>query len=356
LKALTLSGPFEVRYESVPDPVVMHPGDAIVRVDCGAICGSDLHVYRGHEKGLDSGTTMGHEFAGTVIEVGSEVSRVRVGMRVTSPFSTNCGSCDACRCGLTARCENGGLFGWVEGGQGLQGVQAEYARVPLADTTLVEIPDGIGYEDALFTGDILATGTYGVLRADVRAGHSVAVIGCGPVGLMAVLAAFQSGAQAVYAIDGIPERLALATGFGAHAVDFSGEDVVARIVAETEGLGVHAVVEAVGHPSATRLAFDLLRPGGTLSAVGVHTEEHFAFSPGDAYDKNITYRAGRCPARALMDDLLASLPARKLRPTDIVSHRMPLSEGVRGYKIFDGKQEGCTKVLLVPDDGPVGGS
>lgn len=354
MKALTLSGPFEVRFESVPDPLIIDPGDVIVRVDCGAICGSDLHVYRGHEKGLDPGTTLGHEFAGTIIEVGPEVSRFRVGMRVTSPFSTSCGRCTACLCGLTARCENGGLFGWVENGQGLQGVQAEYARVPLADTTLVEIPDGIGFDDALFTGDILATGTYGVLRADVGPGDSVAVIGCGPVGLMAVLAAFQNGAQTVYAIDGISERLELAVGFGAQAVNFTNEDVAARVVGETEGLGVNAVIEAVGHPSATRLAFDLVRPGGTLSAVGVHTEEHFAFSPGDAYDKNITYRAGRCPARALMDDLIASLPARDLRPTDIVSHRIPLSDGVRGYTIFDGKQEGCTKVLLVPDDAPGG--
>ena len=350
MKALTLTGPFEVRYATVPDPLILDPRDAIVRVDCGAICGSDLHVYRGHEKGLDSGTTLGHEFAGTVVEVGPEAAGVRVGMRVTSPFSTSCGICGACRNGLTARCENGGLFGWVEHGVGLQGVQAEYARVPLAVSTLVEIPDDIGFEDALFTGDILATGTYSVLRADVGPGSTVAVIGCGPVGLMAVLAAFQNGAESVHAIDCVPERLQLARGFGAKAVDFTSEDVVKRIVGETDGLGVHAVIEAVGNPSATRLAFDVLRPGGTVSAVGVHTEEHFAFSPGEAYDKNLTYRAGRCPARALMDDLLASLPARKLRPTDIVSHRMPLSEGVRGYKIFDGKQEGCTKVLLLPDD------
>ncbi len=205
-------------------------------------------------------------------------------------------------------------------------------------------PRRLAAETALFAGDILATGYFGADTAGVGPGSSVAVVGCGPVGLMAVLAARALGASAIWAIDRIPERLRLAEELGAVAVDLELDDLQAL----ASGGRVDAVVEAVGSPAATRLAFDLVRPGGTISAVGVHTERHFAFSPGEAYDKNLSYRAGRCPVRHYLDRALALASRHETALRELISHRLPLSEGVRGYELFAGRLQGCTKVVLLP--------
>lgn len=351
MKALIFEGVRRVACATVPDPSIQEAGDVIVRVRAAAVCGSDLHVYRGLETGLDSGTVMGHELAGEVVEAGPGVTRFRAGDLVVSPFTTSCGSCFYCRQGLTARCERGQLFGWVEKGRGLHGVQAEYVRVPLADSTLVAIPEETPPEEALFAGDVLATGWFGAESAGAGSaawGRTVAVVGCGPVGLMAVVAARELGAERVFGIDTLPERLALAERWGAEPVDFQKEDAAGRIREATEGRGADGVVEAVGSPQASRLAYGLVRPGGTIAAVGVHVEDRLAFTPGEIYDKNLTYRAGRCPARAYMDRLLPLIRSRKYDFGTLISHRLPLEEGPHGYDLFDRRVEGCTKVVLKP--------
>jgi threonine dehydrogenase-like Zn-dependent dehydrogenase len=345
VKALVFEGVGRIGHATVPDPEIRDAGDVIVRVEAAAVCGSDLHVYRGLEAGLDAGTVMGHELAGEVVEVGAGVTRFRPGDRVVSPFTTSCGDCFYCRAGLTARCVRGQLFGWVEKGRGLHGAQAELVRVPLADTTLVAVPADTPAETALFAGDILATGWFGAESAGAGPGRSVAVVGCGPVGLMAVLAARELGAERVFALDALPERLALAEHWGAEPVDVR-NNPAAAIREATGGRGADAAVEAVGSPQATRLAFDLVRPGGTIGAVGVHTEAHLAIAPGEVYDKNLTYRAGRAPARAYMERLLPLIRSGRYDLAALISHRLPLAEGPRAYDLFDRKLEGCTKVVL----------
>lgn len=337
MKALTFQAVRDVRVASVPDARLVEPTDVLVRVELAAICGSDLHPFRGHERGLDVGTVLGHEFQGEVVEVGSAVARWKRGDRVVAPFSTSCGVCAQCRRGLTSRCERGQLFGWVQEGRGLHGGQAELVRVPLADGSLVRIASGT--EPALlFAGDILSTGMFLAELGEAGPGRSVAVIGCGPVGLMAVVAARERGSTEVYALDVLPERLELAASFGARPVLASDPRALPR--------GLDAALEAVGSPQSTRLAYDLLRAGGTLAAAGVHTEAHFAISPGEAYDKNLTYRAGRAPARHYMERALPL--AQRAGVARIVSHTIPLSEAREGYRIFDERVEGATKVLLVP--------
>lgn len=346
MKAITFQGTRKLALESIPDPVIEQPTDVIVENRLTAICGSDLHVYLGRETGNTPGTPMGHEFLGEIVEVGNDVETLRRGDIVVSPFTTCCRACFFCERGLTSRCTKGQLFGWVENGEGLFGAQAEYVRVPLADTTVFKVPDGIDEEPALFLGDILATGYFCADMAEAKPGDVCAVIGCGPVGVLAVVGARELGAEQVFALDVLPERLALAETFGARAIH--AEEARAAIAEATEGRGADAVLEVVGSPEATRLAVDLVRPGGVVSAVGVHTESTFAFSPIEAYDKNITYRAGRCPVRHYMERLLPILQEKKYDLSAIVSHRLKLDEGVRAYELFEKKLESCTKVVLTP--------
>lgn len=348
MRALVFDSVRQIRHTTVPDPSIREPGDVIVRVRAAAVCGSDLHVYRGLETGLDAGTVMGHEFVGEIVDAGAGVAGFQAGDLVVSPFTTSCGECFYCRVGLTARCVSGELFGWVEEGRGLQGVQAELARVPLADSTLVRVPAGTPAELALFAGDVLATGWFGAESAGAAPGVVTAVVGCGPVGLMAVVAARELGSERVFALDTIAERLALAERYGAEPVDISQADAPARLREATGGRGADAVVEAVGSPQASRLAFDLVRPGGTIAAVGVHTEGHLAFAPGEVYDKNLTYRAGRAPVRRYIERLLPLIQSGRYDLGALISHRFSLAEGPHGYDLFDRRLEGCTKVVLLP--------
>jgi threonine dehydrogenase-like Zn-dependent dehydrogenase len=348
MRALTYQGLRDLRVETVPDPTLTAPTDAIVAVRLAAICGSDLHVWHGRETGLDPGTVMGHEFLGEVVEVGREVARLKPGDRVVSPFTTSCGTCFYCNHDLPARCTSGQLFGWVERGAGLHGGQAELVRVPLADTTLFPLPPELAPEAGLLLGDVLATGWHAAVMGGVSPGAVTAVVGCGPVGLMAVLAAHELGAERVFALDTVPERLALAARFGATPVSLKELDPAGAIREATGGRGADAVLEAVGSPDATTLAFALARPGGTLAAVGVHHEAAFPFSPGAAYDKNLTYRIGRCPVRHYMERLLPVALRRQDDLTALFTHHIPLDQSPAGYRIFDTKQEGCIKVALHP--------
>jgi threonine dehydrogenase-like Zn-dependent dehydrogenase len=346
--AVTFQGPQDLRCERVPDPRIEDSGDALVRVELTAVCGSDLHVWHGRERGLDAGTVMGHEFIGRVVDVGSAVSRVARDVRVLSPFTTSCGSCFYCRSGLTSRCESGRLFGWVEDGAGLHGGQAELVRVPLADSTLLPIPEGVGPEEALLLGDVLSTGYFCARQAGVTHEGVYVVVGCGPVGLSAIVGARELGAERVFAIDSIPERLERARDFGAEPIDFTARDAVEVLREATGGRGADAVLEVVGSPDAHRAAIDLVRPGGTISVVGVHNEDSFVFSPAEAYDKNLTYRVGRCPARHIAEELIPLAQSGRYDLASIFSHRMPLERGPEAYRMFDAKEDGCTKVVLVP--------
>jgi threonine dehydrogenase-like Zn-dependent dehydrogenase len=348
MHALTFHGIENIHYESVPDPEIQTPYDVIVKVHRAGICGSDLHVYHGREKGLDTGTVMGHEFVGEIVEPGKAVKKFRKGDPVFSPFTTSCSECFYCRKNLPCRCTSGQLFGWVQNGVGLHGGQAEYVRVPLADSTLLPVPEKVLAEEALLLGDVLSTGYFCADMAEIKPEGIYAVIGCGPVGLMAIIGGRELGAEKIFAIDTIPERLALAEKFGAIPVDYQKADTNEMIRAGTEGRGADGVLEVVGSPSAAKMAIQLVRPGGIISVVGVHNEEHFAFSPNDAYDKNLTYKVGRCPARYYMEKLIPLVQKKKYDLTAIISHRLPLVEGVRGYKIFAEKLEGCTKVVLRP--------
>ena len=349
MKALTFHGKHNIQHESVKDPIIEQATDVIVRERIAGLCGSDLHVYHERERGLDHGTVMGHEFVGEIVEVGRRVSKLRKGDVVFSPFTTSCGRCFYCRANLTCRCTSGQLFGWRQGGIGLHGGQAEFVRVPLADSTLLKTPDGLGLETALMLGDILSTGYFCADMAQVSPGGTYAVVGCGPVGLCAVLSAIELGAERVYALDTISERLQLAERFGAMPIAVHNENAVALIRSVTDGRGADAVLEVVGNPGATRLAVDLVRPGGIISTVGVHNEAEFAFSPVEAYDKNLTFKIGRCPARYYMERLIPLAQKRAGDLLQIISHRLPLSAGPRAYEIFDQKKENCTKVILMPD-------
>ncbi|MEO5582897.1 MAG: alcohol dehydrogenase catalytic domain-containing protein, partial [Saprospiraceae bacterium] len=238
MKALTFTGIRSITYESIPDPVIEQSTDVIIKMDCCAICGSDLHVFHGRESGIDIHTAMGHEFAGEVIELGKEVKSFQIGDKVVSPFTTACGNCFYCLRGLSARCLQNQIFGWVENGKGLQGAQAEFIRVPLADTTLMKYSNyDLMAHEALLSGDIFSTGYFGAHLCEIQPGDHLAVIGCGPVGLMATFSASLMNAGAVYSIDQVSERMAVASTFRGIPMK-SDNDLVIKIMDLTEGRGV----------------------------------------------------------------------------------------------------------------------
>ncbi len=347
MKAITFQDVKQLAFEEVSDPLIEHPTDVIVKVELTAICGSDLHIYRGHETGLDRGTIMGHEFLGQVVEIGTSVHNIKSGDTVVSPFTTNCGQCYYCKIGLTCRCEIGQLYGWVSGGHGLHGAQAEFVKVPMADATLVKVDPTGNKDELLMIGDIFSTGYYAADNGGVNSETSVAVVGAGPVGLMAILGARDLGTKNIYVIDSVSERLAMAEEFGAKPIYLS-EMSVDTVRSKTKNRGVDIAIEAVGNPAAARLAYEVVRPGGVISTVGVHTSDKMSFSPVEAYDKNLTYRSGRCPARYYMSKLMQVVNEKRYPLNRIISHHMPLSDGVEAYRIFDQKLDQSMKIMLHP--------
>ena len=337
--------PHAVAWSEVADPRIEQPGDAVVAVEVAGLCGSDLHPYFGRERGLDPGTVMGHEFVGRVIDVGADVHAVRPGDRVFAPFSTSCGRCADCARGLTSRCERGQLFGWRSGGVGLHGGQAERVRVPLADGTLKRVPDGLSADAALLLGDNFSTASYCADLAGIGPDAVTAVIGCGPVGLLGIVAARALGASAIVAVDPVAERRARAAALGAVAVA-PGPEVGARVTALGGRRGADCVMEFVGLPDAQRLAWEVLRPGGVIAAIGCHSAPTFAFSPSEAYDKNVTYRTGRCPARHYMDLLTPRVVAEMSDIAAVVTHRFAPQDCVRAYDVFAQHRDGCIKAVF----------
>lgn len=353
MKALVFRGKCSIALEDVPRPTIQADTDVIVSISLCGLCGSDMHPYHCREKGLDHGTVCGHEFVGTVHEVGPKVMKFKLGELVMSPFTTSCGGCFYCARGLTARCECSQLFGWVEQGHGLHGAQAQFVRVPLADSTLVAVPAGISIEQALLLGDVFSTGFYSAENAGIQdyaandpngAGPVVAVVGCGPVGLIAVMAARHLGASTVLAIDSVPERLQLGQKFGTDVVDRSACDAVHAVREKTGGRGADVVLEAVGLPPAFELAFELVRPGGVVSVAGCHAEAAAPLSM--VYNKNLKIMSGRCSARHFMDKLLPLVQENKFDLEAIITHRLPLSP--EAYTLFDSRKDGVIKVVMDP--------
>ena len=337
--------PQTVAWSEVADPRIEQPNDAIVSVEVAGLCGSDLHPYFGREVGLDPGTVMGHEFVGRVLDVGAAVQTVRPGDRVYAPFSTSCGRCPACASGLTSRCERGQLFGWRSDGVGLHGGQAERVRVPLADGTLKPVPDGLSSDAALLLGDNFSTACFCADLAAIDPDGVTVIIGSGSVGLLGILAAQMAGARHIVAVDPVPERRARAAKLGAVVAE-PGPEVSSAVAALGGSRGADSVMEFVGLPGAQRLAWEVLRPGGVMAVIGCHSAPTFAFSPAEAYDKNLTYRTGRCPARAYMDRLTDRVVREMSHIAGVVTHRFAPQDCVRAYDVFAHQRDGCVKAVF----------
>jgi threonine dehydrogenase-like Zn-dependent dehydrogenase len=349
MKAITLHGPGDVRVESVPDARVVDPTDVVVRVTTSAVCGSDLHQYHGRVAGLDPGVVMGHEFMGIVDEVGSAVRAVAKGDRVIAPFSISCGSCDWCRrrlptqCATTGRAVFGGRFG-----KKYPGGQAEAVRVPFADHMCEIVPAGMRDEDAFFLGDILSTGYVCAENAGIRPGDTVAVLGAGPVGLLALQSAHLFGPSRVFAVDRVDYRLKLAEALGAVPVNLDRGDPAAQLRSLTGGRGPDAVLECVGHATPFAQAIHAVRAGGTVSSVGVYVEDAIDFPVREAFFKGLTLKMGICNARNFMTPLMPLIQAGRLQPARIITHTLPLADAPQGYAIFDRKEDRAIKVMLKP--------
>lgn len=346
MKGVTLWDPHDIRVEDVPDPELLEPTDAIIRITLSAICGSDLHLYHGTIPGVLPGTVIGHEYVGVVEAVGSQVRRFQTGDRVTGSFHIACGVCQPCMRGSFNQCVQFGTLGYGVAFGNLQGTQAQFARIPHADVVLRHLSAQVSDEMALFTGDILTTAYGAVINAGMRPGDTVAVVGCGPVGIMAVQSALALGAGKVLAIDLDPSRTALAERVGAIPINSSARNPISAVNELTRGEGADVVIEAVGGSRTLTLAFDLVRGGGKISAVGISGEEHFQFPLSTATIKDISFRVGLANIPRYIDETLALVEGGRIDPTVVVSHRLPLEEAAEGYRLFAERK--ATKVLLLP--------
>jgi threonine dehydrogenase-like Zn-dependent dehydrogenase len=349
MKAITLHGPGDVRVESVPDPRIVDPTDAVVRITTSAICGSDLHQYHGRVPGLPTGVVLGHEFMGVVEDVGPGVTRVKRGDRIVAPFSISCGSCEWCRMRLPTQCSTTGraVFGGRFGAK-YPGGQAERIRVPFADHMCELVPAAMKDEDAFFLGDILSTGYFCAESAGIRPGDRVAIFGAGPVGLFALQSAHLFGPSRIYMVDRVDYRLELAEAMGAVPVNLDKGDPAPQLRALTGGRGPDAVLECVGHEVPFAQAIVAVRPGGTVSSVGVYVEDAIGFPVREAFFKDLTLRMGICNARNYITPLMGLVEAGRLDPTRIITHTMALGEAPKGYAIFDRKEDRAIKVMLKP--------
>ena len=384
MKALRFHFPKVVKVDTVDDPIIRDDSDAILRVTSTAICGSDLHIYNGLFPQLRP-LTLGHEFMGIVEETGPNVKNLRKGDRVIVPFPIACGTCWFCTHDLPTACEHsnpnygpsgrlfrekgGGLFGYTDLYGGYPGGQAEFVRVPYADYGPRKVPDALTDEQALFLTDILPTGWTAVDKAELRGGETVVVFGCGPVGLMAMKAAWMRGAARVIGVDLLPYRLEMARR-AAHAetIDASRQDVVQEVRDSTEGRGADVCIDAVGL-EADRSIFekltnlvqfergtmkvlekccDAVRRGGTVTVVGVYGTDYNHFPVGKIFDKGLRMWFGQAPVHNYIDELMRLVVAGNVQTDDIITHTLPLTEAPHAYKIFNKKEDNCVKVVLKP--------
>jgi threonine dehydrogenase-like Zn-dependent dehydrogenase len=389
MKALVWQGKKDIRYETVPDPEIEQPRDAIIKMSCCAICGSDLHLFDGFMPGMKSGDIMGHEFMGEVVEVGRENTVLKVGDRVVVPFTIICGECDQCKRGNFSVCERSnrnkdvadkvfghttaGLFGYTHLTGGYPGGQAEYVRVPFADKTHVKIPDGLTDEQVLFLGDIFPTGWQAAVQCDIEPTDTVCVWGAGPVGQMAIRSAVLLGANQVIAIDNVPERLEMARAGGATTINFEEESVLDRLKDLTQGKGPEKCIDAVGMESHATRSFDSMydrvkqavmlesdrphvlremiyvcRPAGILSVPGVYGGLIDKLPFGASMNKGLTWRMGQTHVNRWTDDLLMRIQDGQIDPSFVITHTVKLAEGPDMYKAFRDKQDGCIKVVMKP--------
>jgi len=344
MRAVTFQAPGEVRVEERPDPELQAQDDAIIRVDATGVCGSDLHIYHGRVQ-IEPGFTIGHEFVGTVLEAGDGVTRVAPGDRVCGTFQTACGTCFFCMRGAFHKCDDSRTFGHGKVLGSLQGTQAERALIPHANMTLRTIPDGVGDDVALFAGDVMGTGYHAVEQSEIKPGDSAAVVGLGPVGLCAVQVAVAAGAAPVIAIDSVPQRLELARSFGAFPVHLTEDNPREAVKGATEGRGVDAAIDAVGHPDALDLAIRLTRKAGVVVAIGVYAEP-CQVHMGLVWIKALTLRSGHANVIAHVDHVLGMLASGKLDPTPLVTHHMGLDDAAEAYALYDRRE--AMKIVLSP--------
>ena len=388
MRAVCWHGVGEVRVEQVPDPSLLNPRDAIVRVTSTAICGSDLHLYDGYIPTMFRGDILGHEFMGEVVEVGPGVTNLGIGERVVVPFPIACGGCFFCERQLFSLCENSnpnaplaekmwghspaGIFGYSHMLGGYAGGQAEYVRVPFADVGPLRVPATLTDEQVLFLSDILPTGYMAAENCSIHPGDTIAVWGCGPVGLFAIASAMLLGAGRVIAIDRFPERLRKAESIGAEALDYESTDVQEALKEMTGGRGPDACIDAVGmeahvhgfvgaydrakqalrlsteRPGVLRQAIQACRKGGTVSVPGVYGGFIDKLPFGAVVNKAITIKSGQTHVQRYMRPLLERIERGDFDPSFIVSHRLSLDDAAQGYEMFKNKEEECVKVVLKP--------
>lgn len=346
MRAVVLRKPFEIVVEDLPVPAEVGVGDVLLKVELTALCGTDMHPYEGRME-LEDDLRLGHEFLGTVVAAGAGVQRFAEGDRAVASCVVNCGFCYMCRRGEPARCVGVRIFGLGLSGGGLDGAQAEYVLVPNADLVMRAVPTGGPGtdEDFLFVGDIMATG-YESVRVHYRPGDVVAVVGAGPVGLCAAMAANALGASQVVVIDRVPARLKMAEAFGAIAVNADTDDPVDAVLDLTDWRGADVVVDAAGHPSALATACRLPRAGGALSIPGVYVEDSLELPFGELWFKGIRISGGAANIVNYMDETIALISAGKLDPSRMISHRMPMSEAPEAYRLFHERE--ALKVILDP--------
>jgi threonine dehydrogenase-like Zn-dependent dehydrogenase len=389
MKALCWNGKYDVRVETVPDPEILNPRDAIVKITSTAICGSDLHLYDGYIPTMEAGDILGHEFMGEVVEVGKAVENIKVGDRVVVPFTIACGHCFFCQREMWSLCDNSnpnawmleklygyspaGLFGYSHMMGGYAGGQAEYARVPFADIGPLKVPAGLSDEQVLFLSDIFPTGYMAAENCAIQPGDTVAVWGCGPVGQFAIRSAYMLGADRVIAIDDAPERLQMAREQGqAETIDFSREPTLDRLKELTGGRGPDACIDAVGleahgtaadalydraktalslatdRPHVLREAIQACRKGGTVSIPGVYGGFLDKVPMGAAFGKGLTFKMGQTHVHKYLGPLLERVERGEIDPSFVITHRLKLDDAAKGYAMFKHKDDGCIKVVLKP--------
>ena len=391
MKALVWHGKEDIRCDTVSDPEIEHPRDAIVKVTSCAICGSDLHLFHNFIPAMLPGDIMGHEMMGEVVEVGSGVDgKLKKGDRIVVPFTIICGECDQCKRGNFSVCERSnrrknladkvfghttaGLFGYTHLTGGYPGGQAEYVRVPFADATHIKVPDGLTDEQVLFLGDIFPTGWQAAVQCDIEPTDTVAIWGCGPVGQMAIRSAVLLGAKQVVAIDRLPERLGMAEAGGAITINFDDESVVERLNELTGGKGPDKCIDCIGleshvtiskpdtvydrikqmmmiesdRPHVLREMIYVCRPAGVISIPGVYGGLVDKIPWGQAMNKGLTFRMGQTHVNRWTDDLLRRIEQGQIDPSFVITHTARLEDGPEMYKVFRDKQDGCVKVVLRP--------
>lgn len=388
MRAVCWYSPHDVRVQNVPDPTIINPHDAVVKITATAICGSDLHLYDGYIPTMRRGDILGHEFMGEVVDVGRDVNKLKKGDRVVVPFAISCGNCLFCQKGLWSLCDNSNpnawlaeslygysgsaLFGYSHLYGGYAGGQAEYVRVPFADVGPIKIPDGLADEQVLFLSDIFPTGYMAAENCNIQPGDTIAIWGCGPVGQFAIRSAYLLGAERVIAIDRIPERLQMAQEGHAEVINYEGTDVIEMLKQMTGGIGPDACIDAVGmeahgttigaindnikqkvrlsidRPHALRQTIQACRKGGTVSIAGVYGGLLDKMPFGAAFAKGLTFKMGQTHVHRYLRPLLNRIREGTIDPSFVITHRFDLDEAPHAYNIFKQKEDGCIKVVLKP--------